>query len=360
MSKDPASGPVDQRLTRRRILLALLGIFGFGLVLAVAGLDRLPVLLEADPTYVGLAFVALVAVTFVSAIRWGSITDGLAGRRILSFSEYYTALLTSRVLGLFVSRSGSDLGVRFMAVAGSRRAPARISAASVFLDQLFDLTLLLVWVGPALLVATETVEGPLGKALLTLASVVAFAMMLGLHRILGWTVRAIGWSLGLVARIPSPARAQTFLLARKRNVESLLGSEDLSRRRLSWLAGLTFGRYLLNALMFFAVARALNLEIGWHVYVLTGALVQLSLVVAATPGGLGVMDAGWVVALGLAGVPTETTAAFLVGQRAFQYLGFPALAALSSLSLVGSSRRADEPALDGSAESAVEGDEGKA
>ena len=319
-----------------------MGLVAFGAVLYFSGLERLPVLLEAQPRYVLLALAALIAVTTVSALRWGMIVNSLAGRPVLSFGGYYAALLTSRVLGLFISRSGSDLGVRFGAVTGARRAGGSVAAASLFLDQMFDLALLLAWIGPALLILTDAVSGPPAVGLLVVASVVAFVAMMGMHRLLAAAVTALGWLLDATSRLPLADRLQRFLDARRRNVAGLLDVEGLSRPRLAALATLTMVRYALNALMFFGIAAALDLDVSWMVFVLTGALVQLSLVIAATPGGLGVMDAGWVFSLGLAGVPSEATAVFLVGQRAFQYTGFPALGAVSSLLLVRGARTPDE------------------
>lgn len=342
MSSPAAPEEPAGSISRRKIILAIVGVVGFGVVLYLAGLDRLPVLLEADLAWIAGAFAALTAVTVVSTVRWGMIVDALAGRAVLPFGAYYAALLSSRVLGLFISRSGSDLGVRFAALTGARRAGAPVAAASVLLDQMFDLTLLVAVIGPSLLILTGTVSGPVGVLLLAVATVAAFGGMMGMHRLLAWGVGVLGWLLGVLARLPVAAPVQRFLAARRRSVARLVEVEGLSRGRLAGLGALTIVRYLLNAFVFYAVAAALGLEIGWPVFVLTGALVQLSLVIAATPGGLGVMDAGWVLALGLAGVASETTAVFLVGQRAFQYTGFPLLGAASSLLLARGRSRTPE------------------
>ena len=321
--------------------MALLGVGGFAVVLYAAGLDRLPALLGADPGWVATAFAAMAAVTVVSTVRWSQLGDALAAEQVMTFSGYYAALLTSRVLGLFVSRSGSDLGVRFAAMTAGRKTAARVAATSVLLDQMFDLCLLLAWLLPALAILGGAVPPGVGGALLAGASVIAIAGMVNLHQVLGYVVAVLGRVLGVVGRAPVVGR---FLLARRRNLETLLDVEHLTQPRLLALGAVTFLRYLLNAFMFFAVSQALGLDIPWSVFLLTGAVVQLSLVVAATPGGLGVMDAGWVLGLTAAGVPASTAAAFLVGQRALQYIGFPALGALSYVLLLPTRRQVRGPA----------------
>ena len=134
-----------------------------------------------------------------------------------------------------------------------------------------------------------------------------------------------------------------FFRRRSDGLRRLAGVQHFTLRQSLAIAAVTFVRYGLNAAMFWTIARALGLPIELWTLVLVGSAVQLSLVIAFTPGGLGIMDLGFVGLLALGGVPSETVAAFIIGQRAFQYTFFPLMAGISYLATVRRSISAPRP-----------------
>lgn len=310
------------------LVLSVIGVVLFVLVIYLAGPDRVDAVFDAKPGWIAVAFVAGLAVTVSSAYRWGFIANSLAETRPLSWSQYWASLLTSRVLGLFVPRNASDLGVRFVALTGLGRTTPEVAAASVALDQLFDIALLGVWLVPSLLLLAG-VGGNWTLWLVPLVVIVAPLIMLRLGPALRWVAAALSRATARWGE--RHGKIGTFFRRRSEGLSRLAGVQHFTRGQSLTIALVTFVRYGINAVMFWAIAQALGLSIGLWTFVLVGSAVQLSLVVAFTPGGLGIMDLGFVGLLALGGVPSETVAAFIVGQRAFQYTFFPLMAGISYL-----------------------------
>ena len=311
---------------RFRVVPLVIGIALFLAILFAAGAERVEAVLDADLRWVGAAAAAGFLVTLVSTFRWGAITNALAGRHVLSWPGYWAALMSSRVLGLFFPRAASDLGVRYVAVTRTGGMGAEPAAASVALDQLFDLALLLAWLAPTLFAL-----GGLGTTwtlgLLTVATVVAIGLMLRLGRFARWLSSVLARASDRLGA--GEGRVGGFFRRRADGFRSLADEDHMTPRQSAAIAVATLVRYGLNAVMFWAISQSLGLDIGLDIFVLAGAGVQLSLVVAVTPGGLGIMDLGWVGLLALGGADTAAVAAFIVGQRAFQYVFFPAMAGIS-------------------------------
>lgn len=305
----------------------------FVLVILLAGTDQIDAIFDADPVWVAVSFAVGTFVTALSALRWGMITNILAEGPLLSWRQYWAALLTSRVLGLFVPRNASDLGVRFVALTGVGRSTPEVAVASVSLDQMFDITLLAAWLIPSLLL----LSGVGGGWTLWLVPVAAGLAVLAMMKL----DVALRWAAAGLARLTERLGQRSRRLARffGRRSSGFLRLADVahfeSRQTLA-LASMTLLRFALTATMFWAIASAIDLHIDLWTFALVGPAVQLSLVIAFTPGGLGIMDLGLVGLLALAGTPSEEVAAFVVGQRAFQYTFFPMAAGLSYLATSGS------------------------
>lgn len=323
--------------------MSIVGIVLFVLVVYLAGADQVDAILDAKPQWIAAAFASGLAVTVSSAFRWGYIANSLADHRPLSWVQYWSSLLTSRVLGLFVPRNASDLGVRFVALTGLGRTTPEVAAASVALDQLFDIALLGVWLIPSLLLLSG-VGGGWAWALLPVVVVVAPLIMLRLGPAMRWVAGALSKATARWGE--RHGKIGAFFSRRSEGLRRLANVQHFTQRQSLLIAAVTFVRYGLNALMFWTIAQAMDLSIDLWTFVLVGAAVQLSLVVAFTPGGLGIMDLGFVGLLALGGVPSETVAAFIVGQRAFQYVFFPLMAGISYLaSMRGSIGSRPDPSL---------------
>ena len=302
----------------------------FAAVIYFSGLDKISALRGTDVRFVVLACLAGLAVTLTSALRWRLITDSLMGQRTFTFPQFYVSLLISRVFGLFLPRGSAEVGVRFAALTGIAKTGPEKAAASVVLDRLFDLPILLAWLAPVLLILSGAVPEKAGAVLLPVATVVAVLGMLRLSLLVGWTARVLS---RILACLGGPRVVRDFAQARARNLRQLGEVEQPSSGQTLFLSGLTVLRYVLNATMFYLIASSLGLGISFYTYLLAGPIIQLSVLVAFTPGGLGIVEAGWVAVYALAGVPGDDVTVFVVGQRAFQYIFFTTLAGISYLVL---------------------------
>lgn len=315
----------------KRVGWFLIGAVGFIMVLYFFELDEMDAILRADLRFVALAFAMGVSVTLASALRLGSIIDFMLRRKVLTFQQYYASLVTSRVLGLFLPRSASEVGVPFATLTMVGKTTPEAAAAGITLDRVFDLTLLLAWLIPALLILFGIVPSSAGLLLFITAVVITMIVALRMHLLVNLTAQVLSQVAGIIG---GPAALRRFCQARSRNFTELAQINHLSPKEATYIAGLTVLRYLLNTALLFFVARSIGLEISFHIILLTGAIMQLSQLLAITPGGLGVVEAGSASGLALAGVDGGEIAAFLVGQRIFQYAFFPILGAIIGLTIL--------------------------
>jgi uncharacterized membrane protein YbhN (UPF0104 family) len=141
-------------------------------------------------------------------------------------------------------------------------------------------------------------------------------------------------------------------LLRQNRMETLL----VWLRRIPWLAKrLDFGdnqpipsaqdalvtlswSVLLNGIIaasFYGIGRSIGAPVTLPLLLASYPLVQLSLIIAIAPGGLGIFDAGWLGLLRLGGISEAAALAFVVAQRAFVvvfvliWAGFSALLSLT-------------------------------
>ena len=85
------------------------------------------------------------------------------------------------------------------------------------------------------------------------------------------------------------------------------------------------------ALAFFMMGQAVGLPLPLPLVVAAYPLVQLSLIAAVTPGGLGLFELGWIGLLVLGGVSQSDAVAYSVAPRAYVVVSVLAWAAISLL-----------------------------
>lgn len=324
----------DSRSAPRRlaaVALFLVGVAAFVAIIYLLGLDKVDTILDSDLRFVALAFGVGLPMTMTTAFRWGSITNSIAGRKALTYPQYYASLIVGRVVGLFVSRSGGELGVRVVTITGLGKTSTEVAAASVTLDRLFDLTLPMALLPASLLILTGRVSAEAGAVLLPISAGAAVLVMLRLDLLMRWVARALS---RVVAKIGGPPALRRFSQARVLNLEELAEVEHLPPKEVLVLAWLTIQRYIANVALLYFLAEAFGLDISFYTMLVAGPLMQLALIVGFTPGGLGFFEAGTAYALALGDVSSSEAAVFLVGQRAFQYTFFPIVAAISYLALL--------------------------
>ena len=106
---------------------------------------------------------------------------------------------------------------------------------------------------------------------------------------------------------------------------------DLPQRALSRAYLFAISKFLFTVIRFVFLAMALDMQVSPLIFLLGAPMGQLSFLLAFTPGGLGIFEAGWYAVLAQAGVPDNHISPFLIEQRVFTTLFVGILALLSNL-----------------------------
>lgn len=282
-----------------RHTLQLLSLLLFLLILWSAGPHAWRQLLHGKPEAL-LWFFAIYAVAgVVSATRLQLIAGALTRRRWASWRQFFYLNWTARALGLILPRSVSGVGGK---AAGLRAFGVSLPHAVwiVLVDNLFDVLLLAALAVPAVFY----LQAGLSSAGLLLAMLTVCVLLFALtgwgtrHDRLGNGLRRIRW---IASRLPDGMEGR-FLPPAAAAMQAL---------------GLSL---LLNgalALSFYVVGRAVETSLPLPLVVAAYPIVQLSLIAAVTPGGLGLFELGWIGLLLLGGVSRTDALTFSIAQRAY-------------------------------------------
>jgi uncharacterized protein (TIRG00374 family) len=263
-----------------------------------------------DWRYAALGLLGTTLASFVTAARWRLLAEVMGGTK-LPFSTYFHSLVWTRVLGQLplLPTVAVDLVGRGWALrsAGSKRGLGH-AATQVVLERMFDGMLpivLLVW---ALAVRREWLPFAPGVSLgLFCAGFLLVAIPL-LRPGVRVALRVYLWLKLRVSRrrleqIEADAEAE---LAETPAVDARLATR---------VALLSLARYATVVLQFWGIAGAIGLTIAWDDMTAATSLAQLAGLLSVTPGGLGILEAGWAGGLGWVGLDSEPISLFVLAQR---------------------------------------------
>jgi uncharacterized membrane protein YbhN (UPF0104 family) len=293
----------------KAIALWLLGAIAFAALVMylVPSWDDLTGRADVAAPYllVGLAGAALAHVAV--AARWKLLSEATGGTR-LGFWAYLHSLLVTRFIGQFAPSLAMDLVGRGVALrtVGSKRGIGHATTL-VVLERLFDLI-----IPAALLLWAFTVRRPgledQAAALLALTTA-AFLLIAtpGLRPLARLALRIYA----RVARVPDgelPVGVTTWIAFQV----ALLG----------------VARFAAVLVQFAGIGAGVGIFLGWSDWMAATPLAQLTALVGITPGGLGVVEAGWWAGLAWVGVEGPVIGLFLLAQRTalIAFLGTLALA----------------------------------
>ncbi len=283
----------------RRVVLYGIGIILFGLFALRGGWQAFAFALR--PSWVPLVgYLGSTLLLFlISSLRWGLITNTLMGRPVCSYFQFFFYFTLGRAAGQYVSQIGSDLVLKPLLMRTLKTVPIRQGITISLLEKGLDLLFALILSVPAGLWLT----GRLPKGWFPAASALALVLPWGLVVLPGFTQGML--HLGV--------RAQRRLGSIKRNELWRLIDPEL----LGKLLVLTTLKYAALMIWTLLLVRTLDLSIPPLLIWAGIPIAQLSLVLAFTPGGIGILEGGWYAVLTLAGLPNETISAFLLGQRLY-------------------------------------------
>ena len=280
---------------RWMLALAGIGLSAASLALIAARVDVASagsLLRRAEPSLIAAALGALALEVVVRALRWRTLIPNAASRPVRT-----TRLIPVMMIGyLGNALLPARLGEPARAALVSRREGVRFaeSLASVVTERIVDAaTLALLATGAALLVAAPSWAVRLMAAGALVGAVVLGGVMLANPRAL------IAHALRIRRHRPS-ARARR-VLAQVELFGSAMAGRD-RRQAIQTASAWSLLAWALDGVIFYALAAALGLDVGYAAAVFVSGVSVLSTVVPAAPGFVGTFELAGVsagVAIGL-------------------------------------------------------------
>lgn len=279
---------------------------------------------SADPLLLAAAFVMTFVIFGAGALKWRWIVrvTSPASRCSVAQLLYFTVL--GNVIGLFVPQNLGMLGTRGLALSRCAEMPLTRSFYSVVVDALFDFFILGIFAIPAFMVVGGGLA-PLPGMLIAVGLLVS--CYIACKAFPSFALGCIIKTWELLARMGSKLPFKKPLFPYEPNSMPPFYDHAV----IGWVYLGSYAKFLLLILRTYIVIRAFGLDVSPEVIYFTLPASVLLTAVAATPGGLGVQDAGWYGLLLLQGISPENAALMIVLQRAFSFLAVIAMLPLAWL-----------------------------
>lgn len=354
MSQAPASSAPKRQPSRiKDALLFGLGLVLFALVLRWLAPDwnELATRVELDWRWALLGLLGTTLASFATAARWQLLAELMGGTK-LPFSVYFHGLVATRLIGQFTSTMVMDLVGRGAALqaAGSERSIAH-ATMQVVLERLFDALLPVLLLGWAFGVRGQWFPFAPGLSLLLVCAVftvVAIPLLGPCTRIalsvFAWLRPKLGafrrWLAAKLRRAKTDAPAPSSETSQSAAIDMPTVSLGIATK----VAAYSLARFATVVLQFWGIANAVGLGLRWFEISAATPIAQLAGMLGLTPGGLGILEAGWAGGLGWVGLDAVAISLFVLAQRLGVIANFGLLTALSSLLRLARRGAADEEA----------------
>jgi len=298
-----------------RLTLQLLSLLLFVFIIWWAGPETWRVVWEGDRRLLLGAIGVYGVAGLASTVRLQLMTRAVTGQATISWRRMFYVNWVARALGLVLPRTVSTVGGKAVALK-ALGVPLRQSVWIVFVDNVYDLLLLGLWLWPGFM----WLQGRESAAAFWL-TILILTLISG----------------GLVFWGAQPGRLEP-LLRRLQQIPWLAKRLNLDDKVLIPAPGYALAAFgvtiLLHATLiasFFLIGEAINSPASLILVTSSYPFVQLSLIIALAPAGLGLFDLGWLGLLRLGGLSENEALAFVVAQRAYIYLFVLAWAVVSLL-----------------------------
>ena len=289
------------------ILSLALGFFLIWLVLRFTDVDLKEVFASftsLNPLFAGLAITTLIIHTFLTAYKWGLVTQKLTpkNQRPLKFYLFYTTLgsLTMQFMPQYVGMvMVQNLALRVHKISSFSRG-----FLSVIYDQFFNLLI------PLLLFPTSILF-VLGYISLSVALFIWLATIIGTHFIIArWHRSLITWLIKTLTWVK-----QRFGKGAKDSNLAVDNDSILSKKFTLYLYWISVFRYIVWIVRGILIAIAAGFKINFWAIAFISPIVQLAMLLSFTPANLGFMEFSWIGLLDLFNVSGEVAVQFALMQR---------------------------------------------
>lgn len=303
----------------QHLLLLVVGIAIIAVLVYISGFDSLKQFEHLQPVPVVAASLATVGITGAIAGRWGILTNALAKTQVAGWLDYYHYVIISRLVGFVLPKDLMDLGGRAGALNRLHNLPLAQASACVLLDRVFDLVSIALFLPITLLYWLGWVTAwPTAALMFGIAVLAPVTLCLAYKSIAAHGIRLLN------------AGSRFFPQTNKR-LSQVLDNISLDQSVIVKTYLLSLAKFVFTGLRFVCFALALDLPISPFIIFFGLPIGQLSYLLAFTPGGLGIFEAGWFGILSAGRIAPEPATAFIVGQRILTIMIIGILAASSQI-----------------------------
>ena len=298
------------------MLRLVIGVLVCTLIVLLSDINYDQIIGDIDYIYFFLGIICSWLISCLTSLRWMIISDSLAGRKVADFDEFLYTNLISRATGFITAKTIGELGVKGYWLKKTKSLSIKTTSHSILLDKLYDsmisgiflLVVLPFWIG---LLEREPIIN------FTLALILALLLIgsrfgAGINQLLS-TV----WNFAL------SAGSKRFFS--KYHPETILASRVIPTPGFQYLFLITMVKFLLVVGRIICAALFVGAAIDWQLLILATPLGQAVALISITPGGLGILEAGWYGILVSSGVSSSDIIGFLIGQRIMLIVGLISL-----------------------------------
>jgi uncharacterized protein (TIRG00374 family) len=302
----------------RKILGYLIGLGAFVIIIYAGGAESVWTALNPRLDFLLLYFLANLFLYITSSARWGYTVNQIEGRKVCPQFDYFLFFMSGRFFGQYVSQTGGDLLLRPGLLSKTNHISLQKGIYAIGWEKVFDLVLVTSMLPSALLYLFNLISG---YAAIILALVI-FGVTAGLFiwksaDLLDTLRKLLLW---LMLRLSSLPLLRQPLDKYHEKIKKLDKMVFLGRKTLLWLVTLTFIRQIFVVSRHYFLVAALGLSIPLAVLLAGVPIAQSTLLLAFTPGALGILEGGWYVVFSLAGIPLADGVTFLLGQRVYSLI----------------------------------------
>ncbi|MGB5711156.1 MAG: lysylphosphatidylglycerol synthase transmembrane domain-containing protein, partial [Waterburya sp.] len=304
-------------LTKKNVISSILslalGFFLVWLILRFTEVDLEQIIssfYSLNPLYAGLAITALIIHTFLTAYKWGLVTQKLTpdNQQPLKFYLFYITLgsLTMQFMPQYIGMvMVQNLALRVHKISSFSRG-----FLSVVYDQFFNLLIPLLLFPTSLLYILQYISLSVAVFIwITTIILTHFIINKWHRRIISWLIKVLTWVKQLKA-----GKEQSTPTDISTGNDSILGKQFTLY--LYWISVLRYAVWIIRGVLI-AIAGGFKIKL-WAVAFIS-PIVQLAMLLSFTPANLGLMEFSWIGLLGLFDVPDASAVKFALMQR-FLYI----------------------------------------
>ncbi|HEY9767523.1 MAG TPA: lysylphosphatidylglycerol synthase transmembrane domain-containing protein [Coleofasciculaceae cyanobacterium] len=304
-------------LTKKNVISSILslalGFFLVWLILRFTEVDLEQIVASfysLNPLYAGLAITTLIVHTFLTAYKWGLVTQKLTpdNQQPVKFYFFYTTLgsLTMQFMPQYVGM----VIVQNLALRVHKISSISKGFLSVIYDQFFNFLIPLLLFPAAILYVFSYISLSVAVFIWIATIILTHFVIDKWHRsLISWLIKVLTWVKQLKAGKNKAAQAEIAT-----GNDSILGKKFTLY--LYWISVVRYIVWIIRGI-FIAIAGGLKIKLSAVVFVTP--IVQLAMLLSFTPANLGLMEFSWIGLLGLFDVSDASALKYSLMQR-FLYI----------------------------------------